>query len=178
MLEWDPAAERTRVCVPTGDLEFATEQGGIRFDSAEDIRMNGRSIELSGSERVDLGVRDAAGQLVTALGMASRKLRLQGGEVGIDAGRARIQAGEISCTSDEVRAQTKSARLTVGRLRVVADQVVQRANDVYATVANLSQLKAGRVRTLVESTWWMKSKRSYVRSGEDFKLDADKIHLG
>jgi hypothetical protein len=178
VLEWDPMTERTRVCVPTGDLEFATERGGIRFDSAEDIRMNARTVSLSGSDRVELGVKDAAGQLVASLRMASRRLRLQGGEVNIDAGRARVQAAELSCTSDTFSAQAKSAKLHVGRLEQIADQVLQRANDVYSTVANLSQLQAGRVRTLVDSTWWMKSKRSYVRSGEDFTLDADKIHLG
>jgi hypothetical protein len=178
VLEWDPACERMRVCVPQGDLEFATERGGIHFDSADEIRMNARSIELSSTERVELGVKDATGQLVSALTMASRRLRLKGDEVGIDAVRACVQAGELSCTADTVRAQSKSVKLTIGRLKCVADQVVQRANDVYSTVTNLSQLKAGRVRTLVESTWWMKSKRSYLRSGEDFKLDADKIHLG
>jgi len=56
--------------------------------------------------------------------------------------------------------------------------VIQRANDVYSKVANLSQLEAGRVRTLIESSYWMKAKRSYIRSGEEFKLDAKKIHLG
>ncbi len=178
VLEWDPGAQRTRVCVPAGDLEFSTERGGIVFDSAEEIRFRGRSIELTSTERVQLGVKDAAGRLVSEFTMKPRRLRLKGDEVGIEAGRAKVNAGEFTCTSERVNIQTKTANLVVGRLKLVADQVIQRANDVYSKVANLSQLEAGRVRTLIESSYWMKAKRSYIRSGEEFKLDAKKIHLG
>jgi hypothetical protein len=49
---------------------------------------------------------------------------------------------------------------------------------MYNTVEQLSQLKTGRMRTLVKSTFHLKAKNSMLKSEEDFKVRAEKIHLG
>ncbi len=178
VLEWDPAKNVARVRVESGDLEFTAKRGDIRFDAAGDIRLRGQAVEIDGRERLRLGVRDAAGRLSTALSLVSQRLQLTAPAVNIEAGRARVHAREIDCSSDRLAARVASAKLRLGNLSVTADQIIQNAKDVYSTVANLSQLRAGRVRTLVESSFHLKSRHTHMKSEMDFKVQAEKIYLG
>jgi len=69
-------------------------------------------------------------------------------------------------------------RLTAARLETVVDSLVEKAKNVYRTVEQLSQLRAGRMRTLVRSTFHFKARRAFLKSEKDYKINAEKIHLG
>ena len=47
-----------------------------------------------------------------------------------------------------------------------------KAKNVYQTISELSQLKAGRQRTLVDHTCHMKAKKTIYKSETDFKVKA------
>ncbi len=55
---------------------------------------------------------------------------------------------------------------------------MERARNVYRSVKELTQLRTGRLRTLVEGTSWMLAGRVAHRATTDYKIDAEKIHLG
>ena len=60
----------------------------------------------------------------------------------------------------------------------MAESMIEKARNVYRTVEQLSQLKAGRVRTLVASTFFFRTRKAFIHSEEDYKIKAEKIHLG
>ncbi len=81
--------------------------------------------------------------------------------------------------ASEVRLATGGrVRLVAERIESMADTVIERAKNVYRVVERLSQLKTGRLRTLVDSTLHLKARRTVVSSDEDCKIAAKQIHLG
>lgn len=178
LLRFDPRAGRTRVHVESGDLEFVTDDGDISFDSARDVRFRGRNVEFAAREHMNLGVVDALGRLTSAISMASRRLVLRSAALELAAGRTDLQSDELRCTARRFRAKIAISKLTLGTLHTVAERVVSRANDVFSTVSNLSQLRAGRIRTLVATSFHLKSRNVNIKSDEDFKVQGRKIHLG
>lgn len=69
-------------------------------------------------------------------------------------------------------------RLTADRLETSARSIVEKAKNVYRTVEQLSQLRTGRMRTLVASTFHFKARKVFVKSEQDYKIKAKQIHLG
>jgi hypothetical protein len=64
------------------------------------------------------------------------------------------------------------------KLETRAQTIISKMKNMYQSVENLSQLKAGRLKTLVESTVHLKSKSTVLKSEEDFKVRAERINLG
>ena len=50
--------------------------------------------------------------------------------------------------------------------------------DASYTLDGAAQLTAGRVRSLIEGAYQLRSKEAFLKSEEDFKIDGEKIHLG
>ena len=52
------------------------------------------------------------------------------------------------------------------------------ARDLYQSVAELAQLRAGSLRTIIDGSVHLKAKEVFQRAIEGFKIRAEKIHLG
>jgi hypothetical protein len=156
LLEIDASAERVRVVAPTGALEVATEEGDLALRSRGAVRIDGTEVHLG----------------------ARASLHLRSPALEVAAARGEFQVVEGRYIGARFVAALESARLCVQRLETLAHTVVSRARNVYRTVAELVQLRAGRLRTLVSGTSYHKSRRSLQKADEDFKVDADRIHLG
>ena len=63
-------------------------------------------------------------------------------------------------------------------MRKAMPMVIAKARNIYQTVEELSQVRAGRMRTIVAKTFHFKSKKAFVKAEEDYKIKAEKIHLG
>jgi hypothetical protein len=70
------------------------------------------------------------------------------------------------------------AYLVVGRFESVCRDVVQKEKNLYSVVEDLVQSRAGRMRTVVKSSYHLKGQNVAVRGTEDVKVKSDKIHLG
>ena len=70
------------------------------------------------------------------------------------------------------------ARTVARRIETLATTVIERAQNTYRKVEGLAQLRAGRMRTLVDATYHIKSKKTYLRADTDVKIDGKRIHLG
>ncbi len=90
----------------------------------------------------------------------------------------RIGGRAIEMNSDELNVTAASSRWVVERMETLAGTLVERARNVYRTVEQLAQLKAGRMRTLVDQTFHFKSRRAFLKAEEDFKIKGEKVHLG
>ncbi len=178
LIEYDPESEKTRINIDSGNLEFITQNGDIVFDSANNIQLKGQNIELSGRSGIRLGVINTIGQLVSSFSLRSCKARLSSAKLAITAQQGELQLKETRFVSSKFLGKIENSQLIVGKLSTIANSITERAKNVYKTVEELTQLKTGRMRTLVESTFHMKAKKVFMKSEEDFKVKAEKIHLG
>jgi hypothetical protein len=178
LFEYDEKNGRARVNMEAGDIEFVTQKGSITFASGREILFHGKSIGLTSTRGVFLGVIDALGKLRSALTLQAGTAKVNSPEVGIEAQRGVFQVEDTRYTGQNLLSKIGQAKLKIDRVESAASTVIARAKNVFQTVEQLSQVKAGRMRTLVDKTFHFKSKKAYLKSEEDYKIKAEKIHLG
>ena len=178
LFEYDEKNGKARVNLDSGDLEFATKNGNIAFVSGRDILLNGDSVGITSRSGIVMGMMDAFGKIRSSITLKPDKMRLSSPNVGINAQCGEIKIDETVYSGKKFSAKVEFSKLVIGRMETVARTVIQKAKNVYETVEQLSQLKTGRLRTLVQSTYHLKSKKSFLKSEQDFKVRAEKIHLG
>ena len=178
LFEYDEKNSTARVNMEAGNIEFVTRNGNIIFASGREILFHGKSIGLTSMRGICLGVMDTLGKLRSAITLQPGSTKLTGPEVGIDAQRGKFKIGESKYEGEKFSGKIEDAKLVMNRFETVAQTVIEKVKNVYKTVEQLSQLKTGRMRTLVESTLHLKSKTAFIKSEEDFKVRAQKIHLG
>ena len=98
--------------------------------------------------------------------------------VDLTAQRSQIVSQETEVAGSKLRGNIGDVQLIVSKIESVAETVMAKAQNVYRTVVELSQLKAGRQRTLIDTTSHTKAHKTIVKSETDFKVKAEKIHLG
>jgi len=103
LLEHDPTSGMTRIEVPHGSLELATEDGDIELRSARAIRIDARTIEMSGHE---LTVKTSAMHWVT------NRLETWADTL-------------VEKTRNAYRTVEELAQLRTGRLRTLVEQTYQ-----------------------------------------------------
>jgi len=178
LIEYDPASEKARINIDSGDLEFMTQNGDIVLNSANNIQLKGQNIELAGRSGIRLGVIDTIGQFVSSFSLRSCKTSLSSARLAITAQQGEFQLKETRFVSSKFLGKVEDSQLIVGKLSTIAKSISVKAKNVYKAVEQLSQLKTGRMRTLVDSTFHMKAKKTFMKSEEDFKVKAEQIHLG
>jgi hypothetical protein len=178
IFEYDPQLNRTRVCVPCGDLQFFVPQGSVEFRTAGEIRLHGESIQMTGRRGIRLAVLDVIGRALSAVDLQRGRLKLNGPALDVTAGRADVRVQEATCTGRRFLARFGFAQMIAGQLETLSDCIVEKARNVYRTVEELTQLKTGRLRTLVESSAHFKANTAYFKTTKDFNVDGEKINLG
>ena len=177
MFEYDPAARRTRVCVPEGDLEIAAPDGSIRFLSGKEIRLRGeRAVEISGGERI--GLSTGAGTLESVLELGRKLMRLRAPVLRIQADRGEATVAEMNVRGETLSARWGTAKIVADRLETWALDVITRARDVRQVVEHLWQLKVERIRAVARGACQLQGRKMLLRADEDVKVQGDRIELG
>ena len=178
LFEYDEKTGKDRVNMETGDMEFVTRNGNINFVAGKDILLNGQTVGITSRTGIVMGILDKLGKLKSAFTLKENTLQLNSNEVSIEAQKGDIEISETTITSKKLTANINTSKLTVNRMETIAQTIISRAKNIYNTVEQLSQLKTGRMRTLVENTFHLRSKKTMLKSEDDFKVRAEKIHLG
>lgn len=178
LVEYHTTTGTMTVNAASGNLEFSAPRGGIAFRCAGDIDMAGRRVALNARSDLQLGVEDLSGSPGPALSLERRKLKMTAPAVDLTTQRAHIVSQEAEVTGSKLRGNIGDVQLIVRKIESVAETVMAKAMNVYRTVVELSQLKAGRQRTLIDTTSHMKAHKTIMKSETDFKVKAEKIHLG
>lgn len=178
IVEYDPESDKTRINVEKGNLEFTTQDGDIVFDTSKNIRLKGNTIELASRSNIQLSVTDALGQLISSLSIRPKRLKLSSAQINMTAQKGEVHIKETRYLGKIFRGTVEDSKLIAGKLTTIANSITEKAKNVYKTVEQLSQLRAGRMRTLVDSSFHLKAKKTYMKAEESFKINADKIHLG
>lgn len=148
LFEYDARSGKARVTVEEGDLEVATGPGDLVLRGDRRVRIEGESVEISGTH------------------------------FGVTAGRGDVRFGETRFVGEKVRGWIGEARLTLRRVETLAGTVVRKARDVYDSVEGLTQLRTGRLRTLIKGTWHARSRDTVLTAERDVSIDGEEIHLG
>lgn len=109
---------------------------------------------------------------------SARDVVIHGNSVQVSGERGDIQLSQTNLSGTRLQAHYKQAKVVVDCFEGVFQTLTERAKNAFRSVEQLAQTKAGRIRTLVESTYFFKAKRAFVKADEDYKIRAEKVHLG
>ncbi len=175
----DGASGHNRVQLPEGDVEFVAQSGSIDFVANEKIRFTSReAIELSSLTGVRIAAHDALAKVTSLLSFTPRKIGLDSEDLDLHARKAKLSIDVAHYRGQRLEATLQQIKSVAKRSEVLAETLIEKAKNTYRSVEALSQLTAGRVRTVVEGAYQLRSKDAFLKADEDFKIDGEKIHLG
>jgi len=172
LFEYDETNHRARVNVDNGDIEFVAKNGSIAFSAERDVFVHGQSVCLSSGSTFKLNPAQANGELI------ARGIELRGPALRVSAERGDIQIAEAGFSGRRFLASFREGKLIVERFESAFQTLTEKARNAFRAVEQLSQLRAARIRTLVESTYFFKARKAFIKSDEDYKIRARTIHLG
>lgn len=104
-------------------------------------------------------------------------VRLDGEElyaIGVLEGR-----GEVRLESERaITLRAPEVRVEAGKFELSTQRIIERARDVYRWVAGLFQVKAERMRTVVETDYHLKAETINEKAKGDVNIDGQSINLG
>jgi Protein of unknown function (DUF3540) len=177
VVDYHAATNSVHVTAQSGDLAFASTTGSVAFHAAKDIMLHAPRVRLDADSDIHLQVNAATGS-GPSLSMKNRRMQLASPFMDITSQRARFFFAEIKLAGKTLLGHIGDVQFVARKIETVADTVMARAKNVYRTISQLSQLKAGRQRTLIENSCHMKARKTILKSETDFKVKAEKIHLG
>jgi hypothetical protein len=91
----------------------------------------------------------------------------------------RAPRGRIELTAAKgIRLRSPSVKVVADKLEMLARSLYERCANATQWISESLQVRAGRLRTAVESTYRVKANRIVERAEGDVKIDGRKIHLG
>lgn len=149
------------IAAPTGDLVLSAPHGRVVVKSGQDISFT------AGSERETPQLRLGA----SAIEVETERLDLK-------TGVGRFVADQVNVLAHRITTTATAVSQNVERFELTATQIVERARDTFRDVSDLSQTRAGRVRTIVQDLYALYSKRTAMQSTEETSVDGSKVLLG
>ena len=179
VFEYDATTGKSRVDVPAGDLEISTRKGNINFSSAQGIRFSSIDpIEMHSQQSVTIAASEKPGETSSVFNLEPQKIDMNSPELGFKADKGIMQIEETRFTGKKMSAAIENVNCIMERLDSAAGTVIEKMKNVYKTVEGLTQMRTGRMRTLVDETYQFKSKKAFLKTEEDFKVKGEKIYLG
>ena len=178
LFEYDEKNGKARINLENGDIEFVTRKGNINFVAGKDIMLNGQTVGITGRSGILMGILDKLGELKSVFSQNSDSMEMHSPKISVRAKKGDVQINDTMISGNKLSANIDSAKLMINRLETVSQTVISKAKNMYNTIDQLSQVKTGRMRFLIENTFHMKSHKTVMKSNDDFKINAKKIHLG
>ncbi len=178
LFEFEPDTDRIRLYMDTPNLEVKNRTGDLCFNTAGRMRMKARSIELDGHHRIQMGVAQSTGTKRSQISLERSRVKMEGEEACIHAGRGDFRFAEMCYSGKRFIGNVVHASFVMRRMESTVRTMVSRARNIYQKVDELAQLKAGRMKTLVQRSYHMKAENTIMKAEKDYKVNADQIHLG
>ncbi|MCG8671480.1 MAG: DUF3540 domain-containing protein [Pseudomonadales bacterium] len=182
IFEYDAQAGVTRVMIPEGDLELATQKGSIRLNAADEVAIESQKITLAATDALALKVIDISKQLLrpvgTTLSLLPHKLKMASQSMELGAEDAQVAASRLNYKGQELSAVITRAAGVFDKVETKAKSLWQTSETWVSKVKDVAQMRAGRVNQQVEGTLQVKSEKTLHKTKKDYKVQADRIHLG
>lgn len=78
----------------------------------------------------------------------------------------------------QIMTEAPHVKITAGKLELIAEQVFQRAKNIYQWVSELLQTRSRRFRMMASSTFQLHAHRTYLQADSDMNVRGKKINLG
>ncbi len=178
LFEYDEKNGKAIINMESGDIEFITHNGNINFAAGKDILLNGKTVGITSRAGTVIGSTNSEGEINTSVSVNNGELSLESQTFEVKAQKGELTIEDSTYTGKKMNANIGFVKFITDRIETSAKTIKSKAKNVYRTVEELYQMKSGRMRTIVKNTFHMKSKKSMLKSDEDFKIRAEKIHLG
>ncbi|MCI5209713.1 MAG: DUF3540 domain-containing protein [Candidatus Electrothrix sp. ATG2] len=178
IVEYDTAHNKTKLNSLGDNLELNVPTGNMVLNSSESITIQSDSIQLTGRNMISMKVQDQTGHSLTGLSLGNHQAKLSCPDFRVIAKNGDLFVDELRVAGKKIVANLVQATCKIGKLETRAKTLIHKARNMYQSVENLSQLKTGRLKTLIKTTYHLKSKNTVLKSEEDVKVKAKEINLG
>ena len=178
LFEYDPETKKAKIYSDADNVVFEAGKGNLEFKAAGNIRLKGHHVELSGRSGVALSAGQIFEKTRSGLTLKPGQVDVSGRDIKVSARRAGIFIEEVKNNIKTLTSKIGSVRLVTEKLETTAASIIEKAKDTYRTTENLSQIKAGRMRMLINRTFHLGSKTAVIKAKDDVKVKGEKIHLG
>lgn len=186
MFQYDAATGQGTLIMPEGDLRLCAPRGGIELHAAHGIRATaGGALSLTSAVGIELEARASRGHPAPqgpersgTMHLSPEQVAIAGDTLRVDAGQSELHLGETHAWAGTLRAAVDRAELGFGQVVRRAERVIDHAENVYQRVTELCELKAGRLRTLVNDSAWLKAGELTLLAKHDVRVDGEHINLG
>ncbi|MBN1290610.1 MAG: DUF3540 domain-containing protein [Candidatus Latescibacteria bacterium] len=179
IFEYNSRTRKSHITVPSGDLDVRTAKGDINFTSTQGILFSAENpIEMQSSRGIKMTVPDKNTETVSFVQIQSQHIDLESSKFGVSAQKGMLQIEETEYEGLVLDVAMYSVKCVMKRFESVSDTVIENIKNVYRKVKGLTQLQTGRMRTIVESTYQLKSNKTILKAEDDFKIKGEKIYLG
>lgn len=165
LLRHDSESGRTTLICERGDLAFSAPEGDIELSAGGEVRVQGEG-----------GVQVSGGSARFSLRGALAKL--SSGALDVSTQRADLGVRDLAYAGERLRARLADSKLVVERVETVASQLTERCKEALREVEGLSQLRAGRVRSLIKEALFVRAGHASIEAEEEIKIDGQRVHLG
>jgi hypothetical protein len=177
LFQYDADTGRGVLTMPEGDLRLAAPRGRIELVAAHGIRaVSGGDLELTSATSASLSVEGDEGE--SAVRLDREGTAIEGGALRVRADESDLSLGDARARAGSLRAAVENAEVTFGTLVRSATRVIDQAENLYQRVSELCEIKAGRLRTLVQGSMWMKGEEVTLLAKKDVRVDGEHINLG
>lgn len=178
LFEYDPETKKAKIYSDADNVVFEAVKGNLEFKAAGNIHLNGHQVDVSGKAGIGLTVGKKYEKSRSGLALKPGKIDVSSQEVKVSARRAGFFIEEVKNNIKTLVSKIGSVRLVVDKLETTASSIIEKAKNTYRTTENLNQVKAGRMRMLIDRTFHIGSKTTVIKAKDDVKVKGEKIHLG
>ena len=179
LFEYDATTGKSRILVPTGDLEIAASDGNIDLLSSKKIRLVAtESVEVSTQGRIHLESASPASTQDASVELQLGEVKIAGERTSLAARYGKFAIEQTQYKGSRFEGEIGFTSLASHHVEMTIGRIVSWAKSAYRTVTGLSQLRTGRMRTLVDTSCHIKAEKTYLKAEKDFKIDGESIYMG
>ncbi|MBN1669510.1 MAG: DUF3540 domain-containing protein [Kiritimatiellae bacterium] len=179
LFSYDVRAGRIEVDAPAGDVRIAGKQGAMKLVTEGDMVFeSGGEVRVHAARGIRLTVQNVLRELRTSLGLGSHRMDLHAQNLDVAARTGSMKIQDAAYAGEKVEMRVKRSRVIADQIESCANDIVETAKNVFRRVTELSQVQCGRMKTIVQSTFRLKSRRAVIKAEKDVKIDGKSINLG
>jgi hypothetical protein len=172
----DGAAE---IAAPAGDLILSAPSGRVVLRSGLDVSIEAtRDVVQRGGRVVALSAGASTEDATPQLKIEARDVSVTSERVLTEAKESRFVGGEVTTVARAMKTTVASFALSTEKYELSATKLVEVTRDAFRDVADLAQSRIGRVRMLVREVYSQRARRTVIASTEDTSVDGRKVLLG
>lgn len=165
----DPSTGGMVLSSPRGPFAIRSEAGDIELQASGAVR-------VAGGERVEL--RGGHGDDAATFSLEGALSKLTSDAIDVTARRARAGIADVKLAARTLASRIEDARHEYGRVETVAERVVERAKTAMRRVEELSELAAGRIRSVATGGMTLRAGHASLEADDEVRIDGKHINLG